>query len=52
MAERPYPDRFLFWLWFSFWAAVSLKETPKNRLGENFIFVWVRQSPCKKNQEP
>ena len=31
---------------FSFWAAASLKETPKNRLGENFIFVWARQSPC------
>ena len=28
------------------------KETPKNRLGENFIFVWVRQSPCKTKQEP
>ena len=26
------------------------KETPKNRLGENFIFVWVRQSPCTKNK--
>ena len=45
----PTPIVFSFDL-FSFWAAASLKETPKNHLGENFIFVWVRQSPCKKNK--
>ena len=47
----PTPIVFSFDL-VSFWAAASLKETPKNHLGENFIFVWVPQSPCKKNQEP
>ena len=38
----PTPIVFSFDL-VSFWAAASLKETPKNRLGENFIFVWVCQ---------
>ena len=49
MPRDPTPIVFSFDL-FSFWAAASPKETPKKNLGENFIFVWVRQSPCKKTR--